>query len=275
MKKIMSVLQRQWYVSLVWAALMPFAAQGQATPSVDITWAMNTEGQIEVKMRPDGPFSDYFSSHVFTLRWLDASGAGLGSVVQELPYSALVPVFKSGPEVVSGIYRYQIFVGFGNYAFTEAEPPVSWEAAVEYTICRINVNNGSALFEIVNDEWTSDLNNNGDFYVSLNGVESSGIIYSPSTSVITPDDERSAMSLSPNPAKGTTALKVELAKELVRADLFIDDAAGRVVSAQTLSLAAGAWRGDLDVSGLPSGVYTVRLLHEAGVSQVRLVVAER
>lgn len=67
-------------------------------------------------------------------------------------------------------FRYQVFAGFGFVPLSEV--PTAWAAGEEILVlCRVNVINGTAAFSIVDDAWTSDINNNGDYFISLNGLD--------------------------------------------------------------------------------------------------------
>jgi hypothetical protein len=239
-------------------------------PTVDITWAMLPVEQIEIRMRPDGNFSSLFSSSVFTLRWLDNGEQGLGAVQQDSPYGLCVPSVKSGPEVVSGIYRYQVFFGGSVISFSDAE--LAWEADQEYAVARINVLSGSG-FEIVNDSWTAELVNNGDFYVSLEGQDRTGEIYTISTRTgVEGEPGIDAITVAPNPAVGITRVNVHLQEALRNAEFVLRDMAGRTVRTLRRDLLVGEQSFTLDLQGLTAGPYTLEVIAPAGRLIQRLMV---
>ncbi|MCU0320577.1 MAG: T9SS type A sorting domain-containing protein [Flavobacteriales bacterium] len=238
-------------------------------PTVDITWAMLPTDQIEVRMRPDGNFSSLFSSSVFTVRWLDSGEQGLGAVQQDPPYGLCVPSVKSGPEVVSGIYRYQVFFGGSIISFADAE--LAWEGEQEYVVARINILSGSA-FEIVNDSWTGELVNNGDFYVSLEGQDRTGEIYTFFTDVAVGEAGANGFTIAPNPAAGHTQVSVSLQEAQRNAEFVLRDMAGRIMRSFRRDLPAGEQSFTLDLVGLASGPYTLEVIAPMGRMTQRLVV---
>ena len=241
-------------------------------PAVDITWAMLPTDQIEVRMRPDGPFSSLFSSCVFTVRWLDSGVQGLGSVQQVMPYQLCVPVAKSGGEQVSGGYRYQVFYGSSLLSFQDAE--LAWEGGQEYVVCIINTLGGAASFEIVNDEWTGLVTNNGDYYVSLEGQDRTGEIYTLFTGVDPGPAIATSVRMAPNPAAGGTQLFIERAVEADDVLVALRDASGRVVWSQISDLVAGTRSIALDLAGLAAGSYVVEVNAPEGMIAQRLIVVE-
>ncbi|MEZ4756823.1 MAG: T9SS type A sorting domain-containing protein [Flavobacteriales bacterium] len=248
----------------------PFFAQ---LPLVDITWVTLPTDQIEVRMRPDGPFSSLFSSCVFTVRWLDGGSQGLGTVEQEPAYSACVPVAKSGGEQVSGIYRYQVFYGSSLTSFPDAE--LAWEGDQEYVVCRINTLGGAASYEVVNDEWTGVITNNGDYYVSLEGQDRTGEIYTLFTEVEDVSNVDNSVRIAPNPAVEQTQVTVERDEAARNVDIILRDAMGRQVRSLRRDLPAGTQVIAIDLNGLAAGAYGLEVHAPEGIVSKRLVVAEQ
>ena len=242
-------------------------------PLVDITWSILPTQQVEVRMRPDGAFNSLFSSEVFTIRWLDTGEQGLGAISQDPEYFVCVPVSKSGIEQVSGIYRYQIFQGSSLTTFADAE--LNWEADQEYTIARIAILNGSGFFEIVNDEWTGELTNNGDYYVSLEGQDRTGEIYNLFTDVEVLDVGGGGLDLMPNPATTETTFRTTLDEPIQDAWFRIMDATGRVVWSGVRDLPSGTYQETIDLRCASAGAYVLQLQHPDGVVSRRLVIADR
>ncbi|MBS1942134.1 MAG: hypothetical protein JST38_14790, partial [Bacteroidetes bacterium] len=132
-------------------ALAGSLATAQAA-NVDITLVPNSNGQLDVKLRPGANFDGLVSSLVFTLRWDAGTEAHLGAIQQAEPATTYIPVSRSGGEQDAGGNRYQIFVGFGMTPMQWI--PTNWVAGQEYTVATIAVT-GTAEFSLVNDTWTS------------------------------------------------------------------------------------------------------------------------
>lgn len=247
-------------------------AQAQL-PIVDITLAPLESGSVQVRLRPDGNFSGLVSSLVFTVRWLDADGASLGGVSQVSPANFFMPFSKSGPEQVDGIYRYQVFAGFSLVTLEDLE--TAWVGAEEVIIGEVAVNGGPSLFEIVNDDWTGDINNNGDYYISLNGQDRTGEIYTFSTGGVSGGLEQGGLSILPNPAFGSTTLTMDLSDQVGSVDLRLLDPAGRVVWSVQRSAGPGRIVENLDLQGFAAGAYLLHVrLPQAQFSR-RLIVTGR
>ena len=239
-------------------------------PVVDIGLFDNGLGQLEVRLRPDGSFDEFFSSVVFTIRWDAASGANLDAVVQSAPESNYMPMLKSGGEIDDQGYRYQVFAGFGTAPLNAFA--VTWAPGVEITLMTINVLNGTSIFEIVNDAWTTDPNNNGDFYVSLNGEDKTGVVYQISTGVVEPivSDDWS-MDVLPNPTDGPSTITIAAPAGSGQGELELINAAGQLVWSRSLSPLRGTVRASIDLTPFLAGVYTLRLRSDGQVLTQRLV----
>lgn len=249
--------------------LLPFLAIAQ--PSTDITLVNTGTGELEVRIRPTGDFDGFFAASVFTLRWLDASGVTPGEVVNQLPGS-IHYVSESGALTIEGIYRYQIYAGFGNVPLSNSGS--SWAANVEVLLCTIPVPVDGTTYEIVEDDWTEV--NNGDFYLSFNGVAvgggtSGGGIYNISTN-ISSEDLSSMICIAPNPTNGITWVEVAVpGNEMVRFSLL--DATGRAIWTKSYSVSSGPVRFPIDLTGLAEGAYTLSMHSGEAVSFHRIVNA--
>jgi len=239
-------------------------------PTVDITMVQTMEGPVEVRIRPDGPFDGLVSSIVFTIRWNDADGASLGATTQESPVSDYIPVYKSGQEQVADGFRYQVFAGFSLQTLAIAGS--AWAADEEVVLCRLNVNNGTSAFSIVNDDWTGNINNNGDYFISLNGEDRTGEIYSITTGLVGAGTASTGFTVSPNPASDmvTIALGETASGTMLGARLV--DIAGKTVKEVTWSGPNESNIRQLDLSGVPSGTYLIQVDLPAGPLSGRLVV---
>lgn len=219
-------------------------------PTMDITM-VHVDDHYEVRIRPDNSgYEGVFSSILFAVKWDAASGA-VGDFVpstQAVSYGVL-PV-RSGEIVTVGGVSYAIFAGFG---FQTISP--NWTAFQEVVMGTFP-DDGQTNFQLVNDAWTSA--NNGDYYLSLNGVDRTGVIYQDFTTSI--EDVVSSdlcISLYPNPTEGTLNLVMDLPNGGL---LFITvmDVTGKIVQRNTVQTFGGSTTHVLDLSSLTSGQYTIR-----------------
>ncbi|MBK8339030.1 MAG: T9SS type A sorting domain-containing protein [Flavobacteriales bacterium] len=246
------------------------AATSAQLPTVDIGLFDNGLGQLEVRLRPDATFNEFFSSLVFTVRWDAASGANLDAVAQVAPESNYMPVLKSGGEVDDQGYRYQVFAGFGTAPLSSFG--LTWASSAEITLLTMNVLNGTSVFEIANDAWTTDPNNNGDFYVSLNGEDKTGVVYQISTGLIEGVTATGwSMDVLPNPTDGASTITIDAPEGSGRGELELINAAGQRVWSRSFSASRGTVRSSLDLTPFEAGVYTLRLRCDDQVITRRVV----
>lgn len=233
---------------------------------MDISLVPSGTGHLEVRLRPDLSFDGIVSNVVFTVRWNTASGAHLGGIQQNGMGSLHVPLMKSDVEYDQDGWRYQIFVSVGMNPMVAHEN--AWQAGQEYTIGTITVQ-GASEFSLVNDGWTEA--HNGDYFVSLGGLDHTGVIYQQLSTGLeelppagddldimpNPTDRESVITFTPN---GPETLQLQLL-----------DAQGRVIWERSLGTVQGPWRGTLDMAPHAAGVYLLRL-QGGGRETVRRVV---
>lgn len=261
-----NILRNRLFLVLAFALFAIGGLRAQL-PTVDITLVQTLEGPVEVRIRPDEPFDGLLSSIVFTVRWPDGQ-AGLGAVVQTLPVLQYCSVSPSGSMQVANGFRYQVFAGFGFLPLSSV--PTAWSAGQEVVLCRINVVNGPGSFSIVNDNWTSDVNNNGNYFISLNGQDRTGEIYTISTTLSPEAPSADGPSIAPNPSDRLLTITMPEVQDR-SVELRVVDAAGRSVMRQQLLFQGGA-QAMLDISSLPAGPYVLHLLSGSDSSMHRIVV---
>ncbi len=233
-------------------------------PVVDIAAVTTINDQVEVFIRPDAFFDGYFAAIVFTIRWFDDDGATLGSIEQDPTIQSYMNVNKSGPELVDGLFRYQVFAGFG--AQTLSDLAQNWSPSEEIILCSVNINNGPSLFSISDDAFTAG--QNGTFYISLNGSDQTGVIYSFTTSTPTTPAIPTAW-LGPNPTDGLIWLTLP---EDGTAQVEILDAAGRLLATQLFNATANA-PNTVDLSDRANGMYVMRVIQGDLVREERVLLA--
>lgn len=242
--------------------LLPVGLLAQS--QVDIGIYNNREGQVEVRLRPQENFNGILSSVVFTLRWDKSSGATLGDIIQEQDMTGAINMNTSGAVRENGNYNYQVFAGFGFSPMSEAG--LALEAGKEITLAVVPVN-GKAEIELVNDAWTGELANNGDYYVSLGGQDRTGLIYKDLASAA---DTDGTVTIRPNPNDGLFSFQFTV---LEPTDLQVEivNALGQVVFTERQAKFAGAYRKEMDLTAQSNGVYYLKVTRN-GEQSVHKVV---
>jgi hypothetical protein len=164
-----------------------------AQPLTDIgLFAGTAPNTLEVRLRPDATFSQVVSSLTFTVRWETASGATLGSLSGlALSCPGGIPLGPSSDGVrTNGAFSYYTFNAFGFSTLSDACPTQLWQANVERVIATIPIRPGAtcANFSIVNDAYTQAENKN--FFISLNGLPRTDLIYGSPVRVLRGDLNR-------------------------------------------------------------------------------------
>lgn len=164
MKKLATLL------ILVSACTSSFA---QAPPTVNITLADNGNNQLEVRLRPNGPFQGVVSNVVFTLRWQEQEAPAITLMAPIFPQSEYLPFGAMPIENGGNGYMYRTYSCVGLVPMEDFGH--AWEGGIEYPVCTLEVLTPGIAVEIVNDGYTEA--NNSSFYCSLNGIPRTGSIY--------------------------------------------------------------------------------------------------
>ncbi len=173
MRKMNSLNWKGLLLGLGGSLLGMGAATAQNPTSVDIDLAYNTGlDRLEVFVRPNGQgFGDVMSGLTYTIQWPASSPATLGNRTLTCP-----DAFPSNPtaQVTAGGYNYRTFNGFSDQLLSTWG--CAWPANQWVSVCTIPVvgNTGCTQFQIVNNGPGQP--NNTNFFISLGGVEKTGII---------------------------------------------------------------------------------------------------
>lgn len=219
-------------------------------PIMDITM-VHVDDHYEVRLRPDnGDYQGIFSSIVFTVRW-DAASGSIGDFTpssQAISYG--INLTMSGNIATVGGLSYAIFAGFG---FQTISP--NWTADQEILFGTFP-DDGQTNFKLVNDAWTAS--NNGNYYLSLNGIDRTGVIYQDITTGVQEIASRDIrVSLYPNPTEGNIKLVLDLSKGGTML-VEVVNSTGATVKSKTILAASGISIYDIDMSELASGQYMIR-----------------
>jgi hypothetical protein len=118
------------------------------------------------------------------------------------------------------------------------------------------------------------IENPGDMYAGNNEMH---ILFTIGTSDVEEEDMdagASTLSIHPNPGSGITTFTYRLPRSGA-VHLALYDIYGKLVAETRERGIAGTGSAQLDVSGLPSGIYTARLQGEGGVRLVRKLIVRR
>lgn len=248
-----------------------------AGAQTDITVVALNADTIEVRLLPHDDFDQLMSSLVFTLRW-DTGDVHIGAPDQFsyggppfCQFSTMAVNGNGEGELDINGYRYATFGNFANLVALGAN--CAWTANVEVPLVRfpITFTNSCADFQIVNDAYTGP--NNKDYFISLNAVDSTGVIYGSgaqnmgSCSIGLAENTGPAVVLGPVPS--SDVLNISTTNLQIRTWSVIDTE-GRVVRI------GGPTAGDrlsIDVRPLPPGAYALRLVTDQGVRTERFAVA--
>ncbi len=221
-------------------------------PVVDIGMAPLEDGSLEVRMRPDLDFTGIFAAVVFTVRYPETSPATL-TAFTPTPGGQFsgAGLSLSGGIQTSGGYSYAIFTGFG---FSTVSP--GWVAGEELVLGKFDVSAGGGDFRIVNDDWTAA--NNGNYYVSLNGEERTGIIYELSTRIDGTEYVEPMLTFTADPGSDHGLLTVERRMAgSISLDLF--DSAGKVVAQWSEKAGQGLNTMTIQAPSTAIGQYRLRI----------------
>ncbi len=221
------------------------------------------DGQLDVTVRPEQGFSGIFSAVVFTIRWDRSSGATLGAPQQDPLVAQYMAVAPSGGNHTKSNVQYQVYAGFGMNPMASVD--AAWEPGQEYVIATIPVQ-GRADFELVNDSWTGEPKNNGDFYASLGGQDRTGLIYKGLATAAEAD-----VQVQPNPNNGRFALRFTN-ENPVATTIEVFDPQGRTVYTHSAGDLAGPYLRDMDLGRVSAGVYILKLVRGEDISTHRVVV---
>lgn len=157
------------FLCLSWLANTAMAQE----PMVDITMADNGNQQLEVRIRPDGPFNGVVSNFTFTIRWPEAAGVALDTAQGLFPAGDYMYPAATQPVSGGNGYMYRTFNSVG--LVTMAEFGHAWVADFEYPICTIDILVPGTECILGNDAWTAA--NNRDYFCSLGGIPATGVFF--------------------------------------------------------------------------------------------------
>ena len=129
----------------------------------------------------------------------------------------------------------------------------------------INSDPGGSVFEIAADQFASD--DNREFYISLNGQDRTGAIFTIPTAVVEEPLPAPALLLIPNPTDGPVRMSLP-AGTVGPVDVEVLDAAGRIVLRRIVSIDLPT----IDLSEVEAGNYLVRVFWSDRVDTTPVVV---
>ena len=213
----------------------------QIPDRVDIGYQRKND-KLEIYLIPNYNFNGVFSSIVFSVR----SNGSMGRFIVDQKVSEYISVNQSGSSYYSEGLEYRTFAGFGFVQIQHTSSP--WESNSMIKLGDLLIDERSD-YEIVNDESTDS--KNGNFYISLNGIDVSGNII-PFMS-----KENSILSIYPNPF--SDQLFIFDSTDNIRT-IDILDLSGKSV----ISTSINQYPIVLDTKSLNSGLYTISIIFKDG-----------
>jgi len=150
---------------------------------VDISY-LQSDDNLEIYLIPNYDFDGIFSSIVFSVK----SNGELGQFILDPQISNHISISKSGSTHYNDGDQYSIFAGFG---FTKIEEDNGWKMGQMVRLGHFDIDRYSN-YDLSNDELTNQ--KNGDYYISLNGRDSSGDIIN-----LEINKKSSSLKVYPNP----------------------------------------------------------------------------
>lgn len=252
--------------SIVLAATFLTGLSASAQSPVDVGLFDDGNNNLEIRVKPNSNFDGIFSSVVFTVRWDNYSGATLGDPIQLLPEIQYIPIQRSGDVINEGSSSYQVYAGFGMQPMSTFG--VAWDANEEVVIARIPVT-GNATFEVINDSWTGEITNNGDYYVSLGGLDKTGVIYGSATG-IDENDNGFGVSIQPNPNNGLFSF-VFNSTQSGDYDIELVNTLGQTMYKEKLNGFVGSFQKDMDLTEYSNGLYYLKISDGTNISVHKVI----
>jgi hypothetical protein len=254
-------MARMYSNAIITSAFALLCTTSFAQGTVDIGLFHN-DGVLEVRMRPTTEFNGVVSSTVFALRWDRNSDVSLGdaSVPDGTPFNTR----KSGQLREDGMFNYLVYAGFGFDAMESSD--MRWEAGKEYTVLSIPVT-GKGAVELVNDEWTSTLTNNANYFVSLGGHDKTGAIYK---SLATTTDLEGTVNIKPNPNEGLFQFSF-ISDEQVNIQVEVVNTLGQSSFRESLRNFQGTYVKEMDLTQMSEGIYYLKITRGEKTSVHKIV----
>ncbi|HNI05766.1 MAG TPA: hypothetical protein PL010_14175 [Flavobacteriales bacterium] len=141
---------------------------------------------LELRLLPDHFFNDLVSATVITVRWLTTPGVsitGASAAYVDPAYTPAVGALQYGGTTTDGPYSYATFFTFGNGSLFDEG--ISWTANTEVPFFRVpyvNTGNACVTFEVMDD--TYQIDNNLQWFISLNALDKTNGYISGKTNVV-------------------------------------------------------------------------------------------
>lgn len=246
------------------------AAPSCAQPSVDIGLYPGVPGQLELRITPSGDFDGLLSALSFTIGRKDDGIDRSMTMEQTDDMRQLVALGPSGGEYLVGSERYRIFSGIG--MTTLASTGMTWHGGISYTVATIATPGGDLPY-LVNNDWAKDRRNNGAYYISLNGLDRTGQVVSPSAQ----HDEGNTLSVTvtPNPWRGGPLNVDVLGAPNGEISIELSDTEGKIVVSRTAGPHEPAFRTVLRPgTELSAGTFLLSVRTSLATRTIPLVIAE-
>jgi len=256
------MLEKTWMILfLILGSLSSTSAQS----SVDLC-LVKANDYWQCVLKAEQSFTGILSNLQFTLAY-DKNEVQIDSIIQKGKVSQFLPLVYAGNSIQHGTLTYQKVVGVGLVTLDSLGETVvgnQWIA-----VANIFLSDTSAELSIQEDIWTTE--NNGQFYVELNGEDRTGKVENgcPVSFFTSIEETRptSPWHIFPNPFESKTQI---LSSEASQVSLRVNDLMGKQIWDQEANLVPHSPL-ELDFSFLPAGIWIFTIRSEDRVHTFRLL----
>ena len=246
-------LTNSYFLNAVYHSPIPWLAAKNSNTA--------NNGAIDISLKKEGSscnvvlsLNNYLQSEVldnlqFTISWEEAFN---DQVIQALSnfetQFGLIP--QGEPVLKSGSY-YQVYVSISPTALPQSVMPGDEIIVGKFV-------DESSLFDLISIAENPNVTSlNGDFYVSVFGTDQTGQILTPGLSVLEKTEQ--TVNVYPNPVTGNEVSLVFYSVNTGDVTISLKDITGKQVLENTETVVVGHSKSTIDVSGLPSGIYFIKI----------------
>jgi hypothetical protein len=249
-----------------WVRSTPKAGNNAIAGPLDIA-LIDSPQELLVNVRTNEALYEALTDNIqFTLCW-DQANINIGNLVSS--YTSDFRLEPQGEPVMVNGKLYQVFAMVDAILLPDPFIP-GQEVTVMKFYKDAATGDAAGKVSIAQDGWTTA--HNGDYYMSVWGVNRTGNILENALGIVDPTGKTS-MSIYPNPVSQGWAyvtIKTTASENLT---LTVSDITGRIVSVKSWSVTAGNTPSmTLDLQGLSKGAYTISVNGASTQARQRIIV---